>query len=142
MNIIRRIFGRSESVRPAKLLGDGSYSCQVVGESNYQDTLEYLNGGRSDESAETEIRALVVPDPSNPHDSNAVRIQVQGRLVGYLGRADAARYQRELSNLKLSGQTLACEAMIRGGWIRDDGDYGHFGIFLDIVWPLSVLPER
>ena len=35
--------------------------------------------------------ALLVPEPENSHDAHAIRVEVRGRLVGYLDRHLAAR---------------------------------------------------
>jgi hypothetical protein len=36
-----------------------------------------------------ECFAALVLEPDNPYDSNAVRVEIDGRLVEYLSRADA-----------------------------------------------------
>ena len=36
--------------------------------------------------------AALVPEPSNPYDSNAVMVQIDGRHVGYLSREDAVAF--------------------------------------------------
>lgn len=101
---------------------------EVVGESNYQSALLAAAGGKTaDGPARTEHLALLVPEPSNPYDKNAVRVEIGGRLVGYLSRAVA----RELSaDLRRIGTPLACHARITGGWNRGGGDTGSFGVVL------------
>jgi hypothetical protein len=39
---------------------------------------------------------LLVREPANPHDANAVRIEWNGRLLGYLPRSDNAAVARQL----------------------------------------------
>jgi hypothetical protein len=123
---------------PPTLCGDGTFSFEIVGESRHQDKIEEVNGGRSEDSAETEVVALLVPEPTNLYDANAVCVHLDGWPVGYLDRGTAEKYQGELETLRLRGQMLACTAMIKGGWDRGPDDRGHFGVFLDVVWPLQV----
>jgi collagen type III alpha len=48
-----------------------------------------------------EIRraAVLVPDPSNPYDKNAVAVFVDDLHVGYMERADARKYHQAISEL-------------------------------------------
>lgn len=100
----------------------------VVGEAQRQDALEKLTGGRTREAAYLEVTAVLVPEPGNPHDSNAVRVEIEGLLVGYLSRADALAFG------SLEEPPKSCPATIVGGWKRDD-DEGMFGVYLDLVLP-------
>src|SRR3546814_17207922 len=43
----------------AKLRGTGRYEFDIVGESKYQDALEEICGGRTDESAEKHVEAIL-----------------------------------------------------------------------------------
>lgn len=40
-----------------------------------------------------DVHAVLVPDADNPYDPNAVEVRIDGILVGYLSRADAANYR-------------------------------------------------
>ncbi len=64
-----------------------------------------------------EAEAALVPEPDNPHDPNAVMVQIGERLVGYLPRDTAVAYGPMLAAVAARGRTAACEAMIaaRGG---------------------------
>lgn len=42
-----------------------------------------------------------MPEPRNPHDANAMRVDVDQMQVGYLTRPDAARLAPVLRRLKL-----------------------------------------
>lgn len=69
--------------------GPAEYEVEVVGESHYQPALEHLCGGRSRDSAEKYCKAVLVLEDSNRHDPQAVRVDIDGRTVGYLPRHTA-----------------------------------------------------
>lgn len=137
--IVERLVGAEAAPAAAvhKVAGDGQFRCEVAGESKYQRTLERLAGGRDDESAWVTCTANLVLEPTNPYDGNAVRVDVDGRTVGYLPRGTAVRYHEYLAAAGLGKPTLSVAAVIVGGWDRDDGDRGSFGIKLDL--PLAKL---
>lgn len=51
----------------------------------------------SESGNEIRLDAVLVPDPSNPFDSNAVAVYVDGLHVGYMERGDARLYHREIA---------------------------------------------
>jgi hypothetical protein len=72
----------------------------------------------------------------NDHDPNAIRIEVGGRHVAYLSRADAAAYRPLLLELYDAGFVAACRALILGRDVRDpDSQTTNLGVFLDIADP-------
>lgn len=99
----------------------GSFNQEVVGEAAYQEALRSV-AGRGE--VRHECRAVLATEDSNPHDSNAVAIFVDGKKVGYLSRSDAKRYRKKLAPTDAFG---TCPAVIVGG-----GDQRHLGIWLDI----------
>lgn len=112
--------------------GNREFDCEVVGESHYQKALERIAGGRSDDGAEHDCIAVLVPEPQNKHDRNAIRVDIDGMTVGYLSRSDARDLGKVLRGKGLGGAILTVNAMIVGGWDRGGGDRGHFGVRLDI----------
>lgn len=142
MGIFSFLFGNRKrpKVSEFKLAGDGTFSFEVVGESHRQKALEDIAGGRSEDSAEVHCIAKLVPEPDNPNDRDAVRVEVEGYHVAYLSRKDAKRYKLQLSQLEIGNSIGECNALVVGGWIRDHGeDTGHFGIKLDLVWPIKII---
>lgn len=103
----------------------GSETLEVVGESNYQAGLRRIAG---EPVAGSRVRkvAVLAPEPDNPYDSNAIQIQIDAEVVGYLSRDDAARYLPGVRHLMQAGTYVALEAMIVCG-----GSGGLFGVFLD-----------
>lgn len=150
MGFVRRFFGgttkpdvqdsgpiRREPFRPlptpdkVTVLG-GGIDLEVVGESQYQEELWRAAGttGPSRERVRVEIQAVLVAEPQNSYDPNAVAIQIGGDTVGYLSRFDAEHYRSGLLALKdLHGGPIALHGVIVGGGLREDG-YGRLGVFL------------
>jgi hypothetical protein len=92
----------------------------VRGESNYQAALASLKAYTDSRSR---IPALLVREPDNKYDPNAVAVMIYGRLVGYLSRGDAADLTDTLDELADDGQFLACPARLTGG-TRDKPNHG------------------
>jgi hypothetical protein len=115
--------------------GDGEFEFPVVGESRHQRLLERLCGGRHRSSARHHCTAMLVPEPDNPHDVNAVAVMIEGRDVGYLPRYMASHLNDALQ--EVGAETAECEAIIVGGWHRDHGDDGYFGVKLDATYPFA-----
>ena len=75
---------------------------------------------------------FLVPEPTNAYDKRAVRIVLEGQTVGYLSRTAAGAYA-PLATLLAGGEHhLRCKARMVGGWSRGAGDFGSFGILLDL----------
>jgi HIRAN domain len=137
-SFLNRLFRKSSSSETASIrsteatLYPGDDALEVVGESNYQDALWTIVGGRRREPVRYETEAVLEPEPHNPHDQNAIKVVVEGHLVGYLSREDAAAYRPGLLRLIEESPTgrAALEAQIVGGGPRRDG-IGFLGVFLD-----------
>ena len=109
---------------------------EVVGESQYQRELEQICGGRNLYSAEHQCEALLIPEPNNPVDPNAVQIVIERRVVAYLARQHAIEYHQHLGM-----RASCCDAKIVGGW-NDGNSVGHFGVKLKIKWPPKERKQR
>jgi hypothetical protein len=139
MGFLDRVLGRAPrpdaagpnaNLAPATLL-QGQETLEVVGESHYQDDLWRLAGGFSVDRVRFPVAAVLLPEPDNPYDTNAVSILIDGRLVGYLSRDDAAAYLPGLRRLMaLHISPIALEGQIVGGGQRE-GRLGMLGVFLD-----------
>jgi hypothetical protein len=114
-------------------LCEGREGLEVVGEASYQDNLWRVVGGRSspDDRVRVDLYAVLVAEPDNPYDANAVSVWVQGLKVGYLSRDDARRYRPGLLALEQQhGRPIALAGVIAGGGMRADGP-GRLGVFLE-----------
>jgi hypothetical protein len=115
----------------------------VAGESYYQRALNLVAQGRAfpeDFDAHLAVQATLVPEPDNPWDGNAVRVDVvlghQTLKVGYLPASRAARYQPRLLSLAATGVQGVCPARICGG-----GDGRDYGIYLFLSHARDVLDD-
>jgi hypothetical protein len=127
MGIFSWLFGKPKTRIPPRL---ARFSMKVVGESNYQANLEAICGKRTEMGENRVVTAMLILEDSNPHDPNAVRVDIQGKTVGYLSRAAAKKYRK-----RFPGQNGAqCAANIRGGWKRKGtgDDTGFYGVWLDL----------
>ena len=92
----------------------------VVGESNYlPDIRRVIGKAHRPEGAEHCFPALLVHEPVNPHDRQAVAVKIAGAKVGYLARSDAARYSGVLQRLAAQGFVGQVQARM---WARDYDD--------------------
>jgi hypothetical protein len=147
MGLLSKLFGVSQEPNPAapsgpavqtlRLPGPGLFSLEAVGESNYQEALERICGGRSYDGADLLTDATLVHEDTNPYDPEAVRIDIAGGTVGYLSRAHARIYRRQMAMAGHAGRVAVCAARIRGGWDRGEDDRGSYGVRLDV----AVLPS-
>lgn len=141
MDWLRKLFG-GEPGRPGShapqtdvlkvVWRPGSFPTDVVGESHYQAALSQLCGGHSRGGHELECTALLIPDPNNPHDSNAVKVTIRGMHVGYLAKEQAIRLGDQTTGVGRPGASVAAAAVIKGGWRTNQHDEGHFGVKLAI----------
>jgi hypothetical protein len=111
-------------------LHGGDEDLEVVGEASYQDALWSLCGGSPGDRIRQNIVAILIPEPENPHDANAISVHIAGNLVGYLPRHIAARYISGLRQLmSRSGVHVALHGVIVGGGYHNDGP-GRLGVWL------------
>jgi len=120
----------------------GGFYVDVVGESYNQTTLTIAARGKSPDGAyKPDHLALLMPEPFNPYDPNAVRVFLSMGQVGHLSRADAVAYRPSIDFLASRGEVLAARAALTGGWDRGSNDSGSFGVRLYMGSPAQVLAE-
>jgi|SRR5262245_8387228 len=140
VGILTRLFGRTSApdgvdvntTTIEAVLCSGNETLEVVGESHYQDALWRIVGGVRTERVRSDVIAVLMPEPDNPYDVNAIKVLISGYLVGRLSRADAAAYLPGLVLQMRSnpGKVVALNGVIVGGGQRPDG-LGLLGVFLD-----------
>lgn len=111
---------------------DGLFSHDIVGESHYQHNLERICGPRTERGENRIVQARIIWEDDNPYDSQAVAVQINGLMVGHLRRETAHKYRVGTRKLGLDHTTMRCPAKIKGGWIRANGETGHYGVWLDL----------
>jgi hypothetical protein len=101
----------------------------AAGESHYQDALESIAGGRTCVGVHTPlITAELIREPTNPYDPNAVRIEADGRQLGYVLKEDAPGFHGVIDKLAGQGRPASCRARLTGGWDRGHGERGSIGV--------------
>lgn len=65
-------------------------------------------------------QALLIPEPANRYDPNAVRVVIRGQHVGYLTREDAPLYQPMIARLLAHGYQPTAPARI---WARQEQQF-------------------
>jgi tetratricopeptide (TPR) repeat protein len=139
MGLLRRLVGQDSARRTpvpqasyvAVVRLGGSHDLEVVGESHYQDELWQAIGGWSPDRVRVEIEAVLVTEPDNLFDKNAISVWIGGMRVGYLCREDAAEYRVGLLALQSRHECqIALGGVIAGGGVRANGP-GFLGVFLN-----------
>jgi len=137
VGFLNRLFTKTSSLatRTSNIeatLYSGNETLEVVGESRHQDVLWRTVGGQRSDRVRYETHAVLMPEPDNPVDPNAIQVLVAGNLVGYLSRHDAVAYRPGLVRLMSDSVNglVALNATIVGGGQRPDG-IGQLGVFLD-----------
>lgn len=107
-----------------EIKGDGDFEQEIVGESNYQkDLREILKG--LDESRV--CKALLYLEDDNKYDNQAVCVFIDQRVVGYLSRADARKFRKDMREKGFVSGGYSCNAKLFGGTGRKS-----IGVWLDI----------
>ena len=113
----------------------GSALLDVTGESHYQNNLMAIAGLKTEDGYNLAIDAVLVREPENEHDENAIAVYVRAKdadvavlKVGYVARERAADLAPVLDEKNGGGEVVGLEGFIRGGWDRGHGDIGYYGV--------------
>jgi len=130
-------FGKSKSYQldAWEVPPTGRCSIEVRGESQYQDALVKVLGKKPKKNVRVAKQAALIPEPKNEHDSNAVMVYVEGRLVGYLASEEAKRYAGCFQYCHENKRALACQATIYGGGKEKPS----LGVWIDLPTPAKLM---
>jgi len=128
--------------KPREILfveGTGGYDLEVVGdgESNYQNKLKRICGGHTKEGHRKKVTAQLHYEDDNAYDKKAIRVDVNGGIVGYLSREDARLYRKKVKKAGQEGISISCNALIIGGKKTGVFTKTYFGVWIDL--PLEEL---
>lgn len=126
----------SETCEPMHLAAGDDFDFEIVGEANYQQALDNLCAGKCEEGHELEATVQLCFQDDNPYDENAVVVLINRSVVGYVPRDKAASFRTEILKINPHERPVVCHAIIVGGWLRDDGHEGHYGVRLSLAQPL------
>jgi hypothetical protein len=125
------------------------FTTEIVGESFYQKEIKEIVMfkdlvDRNDiDYKDPSLKAQLILEDENKLDpGNAVRVDIEGKTVGYLVKEDARKYRKELIRLGIPNEICTCKATAYGH--REDvGKTMKFGIWLsfDITRPLELGEE-
>ena len=111
--------------------GSGRFDQDVVGEEHYQEALIRIAGPYTQKGHRVRCEAVLYLQPDNPHDGNAIRIEIDGSTVGYISRYQAPTLRRQMQRLGIgNGQRVTVDAAIGGGRIGT-----RYGVYLDFDMP-------
>lgn len=132
---LRRLLGEPQPPPPrARLRGslddgevmlEGTGEVDVVGESDHQDEILELTGGRRRYGG-VDVEAVASLHPR----FEGVEVRIHDQPVGYMAPADAARFTVVIEDSIAEEGRATCRARIRGGWDRGGDDVGLFGVIL------------
>jgi hypothetical protein len=107
--------------------------CAVAGESFYGEAIaKTLPTCWSDEEDDRVFRAILLAEPDNEYDSNAVGVWSPLGKVGHLPRDEAALYRPLFDEIRRRGYDGgSCEAVMKGG----SPDKPNIGIWLRLSRP-------
>ena len=90
----------------------------VVGTSNYQAALKQVGEWtKSEGPTERYHDAVLEFEPTNPHDKNAIKVSVDGLLIGYIAKSD---HRLMMHRMRKAGGVAIAEVVLIGG---RDGKY-------------------
>ena len=67
------------------------YLYNIVGEQSYQQNLKTIAGAKQAESKYFQTSAKVISEPDNKFDRNAIKVEIDGLLVGYISKQEAEK---------------------------------------------------
>lgn len=109
--------------------GDGDYETPVAGLAHHQADASALARDLGDlHDYRAEVFANLIREPANPHDSNAIRVEIDDWTVGYVAR-DYARIISDLLDSWGRDLWVTCPARV-----DLDGHGGIHSIRLDVVF--------
>ncbi len=92
--------------------GPGSFPVRVVGEQHYQDNLRKIVGSSTRDEDEFITSAILIHDDKNPYDDKAIRVEIDGKHVGHLGKAEARHYRERMAADGNAGARATCKAIV------------------------------
>ena len=107
----------------------GRFDVIVVGVSFYQTVLAKICGNRCGKGLDVFTQAEIIPDDDNPHDKNAVRVDINGETVGHLSRKNAILWRSKMISDKHSS-AVKCPARI--SWDQNFDEGGSYGVWLNL----------
>lgn len=141
MGLFTRLFASQAPEQPSGktalgyLSGAAKFEIENTGEEHNQAALEAICGPRVRTGVNRYETASLKLEDKTPHDQNTVRVEIQGKQIGYLSPKAANLYRQQLIARGMPKANGQCQAVIRGGWVSSDGRKGPYYVWLDL--PIS-----
>jgi hypothetical protein len=108
------------------VMGNANFDIELIGADNFQAELELIGGPHRPQGVNCfETATLRLEDPE------AVRVEIQGKKVGYLSQKAASFVRQQLALRNMPKGVGQCAAVIRGGWLSPDGSKGPYRVWMD-----------
>ena len=114
------------------LMGTGKFQNEIVDDQHYQTVLEAICGPGKLQGVKCYETASLKLEDKTPEAENAVRVEIDGKPVGYLRPEMASFFRQELIARGLPRGVGQCAALIRGGSVASDGSKGSYKVLLDL----------
>ena len=109
------------------LMGTAKFQNEIIDDEHYQSVLEAICGPCKPQGAKCYETASLKLE-----GENAVRVEIEGKQVGYLSPETASLFRQQLIARGMPKGVGQCAALIRGGWITSDGSKGPYKVLLDL----------
>jgi hypothetical protein len=94
----------------------GEDRLRVAGAPHYQEALAAAAGPKRSGGVQDRRAFALVAEPENAYDPQAIAVHIEGGAkIGYLPRAEAARYGRLLEAVAARGRRPVTEGVVLGG---------------------------
>lgn len=114
----------------------GEFAC-IVSAAPYQQAIEQLMQENSVhfETATApqsyDFKVELIPDASNPFDTDVVRVEIHNHTIGHFSRQQAHSFRDKLKEKELEDQITTCRAILTRN-NKTDGKKTGYGVRLDI----------
>ena len=109
------------------LMGTAKFQNEIVDDEHFQAVLEAICGPGKPQGVKCYETASLKLE-----DKNAVRVEIDGKPVGYLRPETASFFRQQLIARGLPRGVGQCAALIRGGSVASDGSKGPYKVLLDL----------
>lgn len=124
----KKVVNARDPNRIRRLRGDGEFSEKAAGTSHYQEALVEIKAGFRKHS-NPDIFFDVVPEPTNQHDPDALQLQHEGKVIGYIPASMTSEVHDALRRVDQTGQKCRVKGRIVGHEAKG------FGVRLNIRRP-------
>jgi hypothetical protein len=119
-----------------RVSGSGYFGYDIVGESFHLPAIHGIAKTRGGVGQHT-VDAVVKAEPSNKADPKAIRVEIDGNLVGYVAREKTSLFRPLLARVAQNGKTLVLAAELYYGKDYDDEFVG--SVRLDVPDDLALV---